>query len=353
VNAVLPAADRPQLVVALPESALNWASGGYVVDLNDYVADPEYGLSQEQISDFPVPFWSQDVAAGKRLAIPAERGAGFLVYDAKWARELGFDAPPRTAAEFREQACRAHQSLAADPNSSNDSQGGWLVRSDAVTFLSWIGAFAGGVVDGDGYRFLTPTNLSALTFVKQLYDDGCAWIGSPSQDVPAAFASRTALFASAGLEQLSDFSRAIAAAGSGDAWTVLAYPGPDQSGLVIYGASYVMLRSTPEQQLASWLLLRWLLLPQNQEKWAEVTGFFPLRNSSLGLLGDYRKSHPQWSSAVELLPLAQIQPDLASWRQVRVMVGDGFDAMFRSDTPSGRVAEILAGMDKIAADLAK
>jgi len=44
---------------------------------------------------------------------------------------------------------------------------------------------------------------------------------------------------------------------------------------------------------------------------------------------------------------------LASWRQVRVMLGDGFDAMFRSDTPAGRVAEILAIMDRTADDLAE
>ena len=108
-----------------------------------------------------------------------------------------------------------------------------------------------------------------------------------------------------------------------------------------------------EQQLAAWLLVRWLLSPQNQEKWAEVTGLFPLRTSSLGLLQDYGKSHPQWSAAIDLLPMAQIQPQLPSWHRVRVMVGDGFDAMFRSNTPAGRVAEILAIMERTAGELAK
>jgi hypothetical protein len=36
-----------------------------------------------------------------------------------------------------------------------------------------------------------------------------------------------------------------------------------------------------------------------------------------------------------------------------VMVGDGFDAMFRSNTPAGRVAEILAIMERAASDLSK
>ncbi len=62
---------------------------------------------------------------------------------------------------------------------------------------------------------------------------------------------------------------------------------------------------------------------------------------------------PLQSAAVSLLPHAQIQPQLASWREVRVMIGDGFDAMFRSNTPSGRVAEILAIMGTAARDLSK
>jgi len=123
--------------------------------------------------------------------------------------------------------------------------------------------------------------------------------------------------------------------------------------LVVYGSSYVILKSTPEKQLASWLFARWLLSPENQKKWVEFTGLFPLRTSSLDLLGDYKDSHPQWAEAVALLPQAQIEPQLASWRKVRVMLGDGFDAMFHSNTPAGRVAEILAIMESTSRDLTK
>ena len=56
---------------------------------------------------------------------------------------------------------------------------------------------------------------------------------------------------------------------------------------------------------------------------------------------------------MSLLPAAQMEPQFASWREVGVMIGDGFDAMFRSNTPAGRVAEILAIMDTTARDLNK
>jgi ABC-type glycerol-3-phosphate transport system substrate-binding protein len=112
-----------------------------------------------------------------------------------------------------------------------------------------------------------------------------------------------------------------------------------------------MLHSTPEEQLASWLFLRWMLEPDQQEKWVEVTGLFPLRDSLIGRLDDYARSHPQWVAALSLIADGKSPPQLASWRQVRIMMGDGFDAMFRANTPAGRVAEILAIMDRTARDL--
>lgn len=352
-TAALPAANRPQLVIAFPEHALGWNANDYVVDLNAYINDPAYGLSSDEIKDFKAVFLTQDSFGGKQLGLPAERSARFMLYDASWARQLGFDSAPHTADEFRQQACRAHQFMLTDAARANDAQGGWLVDTNSMTALSWLTAFGGGALEGNDYRFLTPKNIAALTFVKQLYDDGCAWSAQADTNLPDAFAARKALFMTAGLEELSDYARSMASAGNADEWTLLGFPGDVQSGLIIYGSSFVVLKSTPEQQLASWLFTRWMLAPDRQAKWVENTGLLPLRTSSLDLLGDYKNSHPQWAAAVALIPEGQIQPQLASWRKVRVMLGDGFDSMFRSNTPAGRVAEILAIMESTARDLSK
>jgi len=351
VTASLPTAQRPTLVIAFPEHALQWDADGYVVDLNAYVHDAEYGFTPEEVQDFARVFWSQDEVAGRRVGLPAERSARFLLYNVDWGRGLGFDGPPRRAEDFRQQACRAHQSMLADDDKANDALGGWMVDTDSMTALSWLLAFGDGVLEGTGYRFLTPNNIQALTFVKQLYDDGCAWLPAPEADRAAAFAARKALFATAGLEELSEYARALAAAENPDEWTVLGFPGQGQHGLAVYGSSYVILKSTPEQQLAAWLFVRWMLTPENQRKWVEVSGLFPLRTSSQALLGDYARSHPQWAAALDWLPEAHIQPPRASWRTVRVMVGDGFESIFRLNLPAGRVPAVLAQMEATAQEL--
>jgi ABC-type glycerol-3-phosphate transport system substrate-binding protein len=118
-----------------------------------------------------------------------------------------------------------------------------------------------------------------------------------------------------------------------------------------------MLQSDDATQLAAWLFMRWMLSPANQARWVQSTGLFPLRTSTMDLLTDYGKTHPQWSEAVKLLPSGKITPQLASWRLVRVMLSDGFADMFDTirhpDVTDGQVPVILRQMDDTATDLNK
>ena len=134
---------------------------------------------------------------------------------------------------------------------------------------------------------------------------------------------------------------------------MIAFPGANEDALVVYGSSYVILKSTDEKQLAAWLFVRWLLDREQDARFVETTHLFPLRDSTLDLLADYQKAHPQWAQAIDLLPHGEIQPQLASWRTVKVMLGDGFTHMYRVNVPSGQVAAILAQMESISRDLTK
>lgn len=352
-KAAIEDSTHPQIVIGFPEHALEWRE--HVVDLTPYVNDPIYGLSPTDVSDFPVAIWNQDEVDGKRFGVPAQRTARFLLYNQSWARELGFDSPPATSADFEQQACAAHEALGADDNPDNDPLGGWLIDTHAMTPLSWMIAFGGGVQEEDGYRFLTPGNIAAFRFVKTLQQKNCAWVASPDLPLPDRFAARQALFTTASLEDLPTQARAFSAANNTDIWTVLKFTGAEREALVVYGSSFILFESDEVTQLASWLFMRWLLSPENQARWVQSTGLFPLRASTMQLLGDYSASHPQWAKAVELLADGETTPQLASWRLVRVMLEDGFRDMFDTirhpDLTDGQVPLILKQMDDTAEDL--
>lgn len=340
--------DRPDMVIALPEHAQGWYIEGLVTDLTDYTDDPLYGLDSE---DIPFAFWNQDLSANARVAIPAQRTAMVLLWNETWANELGFDTVPASADDFKQQACRAHTSMRTDDIAENDALGGWLVNTAPMTAYSWMLSFGGGVLEEGNYRFLAPKNVDAFKYLRELSENNCAW-QSASNPIPS-FAKREALFITADLGDLPDVTRAFASANNRDKWSVMPFPNNDNGIIAVYGSSYVVLNSSEEEQLASWLFIKWLLEKEQDARWVEATHLFPLRSSTLELLGDYERTYPQWKQAVDLIPQGEMQPPLGSWRTVKIMLGDGFAHMYRVNVASGQVAAILAQMETTARDLSK
>ncbi len=351
VTASLAAPDKPDLVIGLPEHALFWDERTGVVELSPYVADPIWGLSAGDVADFAPVFWEQDLAGEKRLGMPAERTTRLMYYNQTWARELGFSAPPATADDFHEQACKANASFRSNEDPQDDAFGGWLVDTDPITAMSWMLAFGGGAQEGEGYRFLRPENIDAFRFAKTLFDNGCAFQLTETTAVDA-FANRRALFVTGGLEDIATQSRAFLPLPSNDEWTLIPFPGEIET-MAVYGSSYILMPSDDASQLATWLFVRWMLGADNQARWVQTTGMFPLRASTLDRVADYASVHPQWVQAVKLLPRGHGTPRLSSWRVIRLVLGDGFDFMFRVNMPVGQVATILADMDRAVGDLVK
>ena len=349
-TAIDSAGAAPELVAALPEQTLAWNASAAVVDLSPYLADPAWSLTGSGLDDFPPVFRAQDTLDGKLLGVPAQRSARFLFYNKTWAHELGFDNPPTTADEFRRQACAANASFRLDANPQDDGYGGWIVDTDWQTTYSWLLAFGGGLVDGKEYGFRTDPNLEALQFLKGLYDDNCAWLSTEATPFDS-FARRSALFISGDLAEVPLANESMSRLNNADEWTLLPFPGSSGKVLVSYGPSYSLLKSTPEKQLAAWLFTRWILSPENQAQWVEASGLFPLRNSVVDMVGQYRASAPQWEAAIGDLSLAQGVPQLASWRKVRYVLEDGTKIIFQTDIPVDQIPSILTEMDSTAKEI--
>jgi len=344
--------ELPELVAALPEYALAWDAQDSVIDLTEYVAHPKWGLTSEEVADIPQVFWEQDLVGERRLGLPAERSTRLLFYNARWGRELGFESSPENDLEFRAQACAANMQFRSDSILSNDGYGGWIVDSDPQSALGWLLSFDGGAVDGTSYDFVTDNNSAALTFLKNLFDDSCAWIYT-GPDAYAPLAARTALFTSGDLSELTDQDNAFSMAKNSDDWEVIPYPGAEEKIILAYGPSYTVMKTTPGKQLAAWLFARWMLKPEVQTQWTKATGMLPLRNTSMESLASYAASHPQWAQAAALLDQATLEPQIPSWRTVKHVLGDGFHSIFRLDLPLSDVPSVLEEIQATAEDLSR
>jgi ABC-type glycerol-3-phosphate transport system substrate-binding protein len=362
-SSLIQASDQPasaDLVIALPEQVLVWNASGVVVGLDPYIADSKWGLTENGGADDFVPtFWDQNRVNGRMLAVPAEYSGRYLFYNVTWAHELGFDHPPVTSDDFRGQACAANGSFRKDADPSDDGYGGWIVDTNWQTIYPLLLAYGQGMIDGDQYHFHTDANVAALTFLKNLKDDGCAWMAIDPENPSGLntgpfyeqFARRSALFITGDLTEVPALNDTMARLNNSDEWTVTPFPGPDGGGVAVYGPSYTLLTSTPEKQLAAWLFVRWMLSAENQAKWVGKTGTLPLRISVLDQVADYRSTHPQWADAVNLLPFIIGVPQLASWGTLRYVLQDGTMDIFRMNLPPDQIPAVLEEMDATANEL--
>jgi len=346
--------EFPDVTVAYLYSALAWDDpDDLLVDLTAYVGDPVWGLDDQALADFYPIFWEQGQVRDQRFGVPAQGSAQVLYYNATWAKELGFDAPPKSPEQFQEQACAAAQTFKRDRDPRNDSMGGWIISTHYSAVLGWMYAFGADILaaGGDSYRFNTPQVEKTFDFLRGLLDSGCAWL-SESQNPEAEFAARQGLFAAGSVAGILNQEEAFVKAGSRDEWDVIPFPSPQgEPAIVAYGPSFQILRSTPDRQLASWLFILWLSEAERQAQLAQVSGYYPVRASSLEHMGVLPAMHPQWQSAVDLLPNARPEPALPSWRIVRWAVEDAATQLFRYYFEQDRVPVLVRLLDDTANEL--
>jgi multiple sugar transport system substrate-binding protein len=353
--------ELPHLLSGFNYQALQWDVGGQIlVDLTTFVNDPTLGFSAQEVRDFQTVFWSQDVvmvntSAGrieKRLGIPLHSSAQVLYYNRTWAEELGYDEVPDSPDNLRVQACAASDGL-EEAATNEDERGGWMLTTEAPTLLGWIYAYGGDVNNpqGNGYRFDTEEAARALEFLRGMVDSGCAWVGESLQ-ATGVFAARGALLYAGSMAGLEAQEAAMREAANDDEWTVMAFPA-ENGGPVIAasGPALVVTRSTPEEELAAWLLIKWLVSPQNQADWVRASGYYPARESTLDLLETKLTSDEHWAAAMDLLPYVYAEPGYASWRVMRWALGDAMSELFSLEFDSEEIPALLKRLDAVAEEI--
>ena len=190
--------------------------------------------------------------------------------------------------------------------------------------------------------------------MRKLLNDNCAW-NAQNPTPYIYFAQRQALFYSGSLLDLAYQQRAMSFQKSDDHWTVLAYPSPEKRlwRWPMERAGGAEVGSSRSQQLAGWLLLRYLMMPRVQASLAEAGGTLPARSSALERMSDYRAAHPQWALAVGMGRPAAAGASLASWRTVRRVEEDAAWQIFSPITGVSGIPAVLEELDATAADLLK
>lgn len=352
VNAGIASGDLPNISPGFPNSVATWYNAGAITPLNDFINDPVYGLTAEQLAAiYPANLASGTLADGTQIALPIHQSVNVNFYNYTWAQELGFDAPPTNAAEFKEQVCAAAAFNASDDNPDNDGTGGYVLFPGASNVASFLFAFGGTFLneEGTGYTMNTEQMLEVALYLKDLQDSGCTFA---TESFPnPEFANRLALVTTSSTAGIPFQLAAMEDAGSTDEWGLIPFSGPDGSQAVnAFGQMIGIFDQGPEANLAAWLWLRYFTSPEVQAKWITYSAYYPSQSTTDAFLGDFIAENPIYATGLAFGPIGQSEPNLASWGSVRGAIQDAFFAILEAGSEE-EIQQILADLDVTAAEL--
>ena len=348
VNASVAAGELPAaLVVGYQNDQAFYQLNESLVDLNDYLNDSHWGLSEDEQAEFYQSFFNQSIHVAyddQRLGFPPNRSIEMLHVNMSYLRDLGYDAPPTTPDEFVEMSCAAAAA-------SESGEGGYVLRDSASALAAWTFAFGGDISNEDetGYVFNGDATIEAMEMLVELATPGedgqvCAYFfdGFPNPEV----ASRNAVFAmgsSSGIPfYVGDFATIAEEAGTEpDEYAVAAIPHTtDDPVMNIYGGDVMIVKTTPEQQLAAWQFIKWFTSPEAQADWVAASNYFPTNSGTVEFLDNYVEANPVYAQALDLLQYGKFEPQLISYQSVRDAAEEAYNAMIQG-------ADIQATLDDL------
>ncbi len=351
MNGAIATGELPNLTQGFPNSLVLWNGLGVIAPLNDFIDDPVYGLSSDDFGAiFPGTFSPGTLPDGSQVGIAMHQSASVHFYNFTWAQELGFNSPPATSAEWKEQMCAAAAANDADDDPDNDGTGGYQYFPDASMVTPWVWVFGGDILtdDGTAYSLNNQAVIDAAMFLLDLSDSGCIMF-TPSFANPEFAARQTLAYRSSTAGQ--PFQQAANdEIGSTDVWGAIPWAGPDGTLAVNpHGQMVGIVQTNPDQDLASWIFLKYLTSAPTQTDWVAGTGYYPSQSTTD--LGTKLEDDPIYSGALELIEAYgdRSEPNLAAHGAVRGLIRDAFFAILDATSEE----EVIAILDQLNADAAE
>ena len=344
-NAGIQTGDLPDVVMAYTNSLADWYSVDSIIDLNPYINDAEYGLTEAEMADlYPHLKTAGSAPDGAWVAYPMTQSANVLVYNFTWAEELGYANPPATSAELKDLVCAA---AAQNTELGGDyaGTGGLVYYPSSTNWLHFLYAFGGNELNEDGtaYDFTSQAAIDASMYILDLKENGCVF-QTESYPNPEQ-AQRKAIITMSSTAGAPYYAAAFEDAGNTtDIWGWIAAPGPDgQQAVDAFQQMLGVVPSTPEEEMASWLFVKWLTSPEIQARWVKASGYYGTQYTTEELLADYAEENPVWASGVALAAIGPSEPQaFPAWSSVRGILGDMAAELYNAEDEAGVMAILEA-----------
>lgn len=307
INAAIQAGAPPEISVAYQNQAAFYRNQGAVIDLNPFIKSKKYGLSEADLKDYFPTFLASDANPqfkGEVLGFPTQRSMEVMYVNLDWLKKLGYDKIPTDWKTWEEVACKA-----SDPA---NKKYGWAFRHDASNFASQVFSRGGRILaeDGSAYVFNSQAGIDTLAMIQRMFANKCA-VEIPTSErygEQNRFAAGEVLFVFASSSGLPFYQDAVNK-GAKFNWDIAMLPNTGKPAINLYGASVSVFKTTPEKELAAWLVIKFLGAKEQTTRWAVATGYLPVRQSAKADVIAAFKKDPAWG------PVADTYAKMFDWAQ--------------------------------------
>jgi ABC-type glycerol-3-phosphate transport system substrate-binding protein len=321
MNGAIISGELPNLVAGYQNDALSYYRDDAALDLNPLVNDETFGLSEAEMSNINQGVWNIDIFEeqdGAMLAFPHQFSASLHVVNLDMLAELGFEGPPETYEDFMAISCAAAE--------AEGTQGFPMAGvANANEYENFV-ASRGGSIYADGvWDFTGEAAVAALQMYADLYSSGCGYIPEVAYGETADFADLLNPMAQTSTAGIPFILSDMEDNGVVPNWVVTTVPWTDDNRMAqVYVPSIIVVPATPEEEVASWLFLKFLISTESQITWSTVTGYFPL---NLEAAANLEAPDPYFAMANTILADPDVKiygsPQVESYRTIRSTIQEG------------------------------
>lgn len=357
VTAAIQAGKPPEMSVAYQNQAAFYRAQGAVIDLTPFINSKQYGLSADDQKDYFQTFLDSDKNPqfkGERLGFPTQRSMAVMYYNADALQQLGYNEPPKDWKTFEEAACKF--------SNAAGNRYGLAFQHDVSNFAAMVFSRGGRMLseDGTAYVFNDQAGVDSLALIQRLFKNKCA-VEVPANErngEQSRFASGNALFTFGSSSGLPFYADAVSKGGKFK-WNIALFPNTGKPAVDLYGASLSVYKTTPEKELASWLVIKFLGEKAQTVKWASQTGYLPVRQSAKEEVINNFKQDPKWGPVADSyaklfdwVQYSMVESPVAGYDPVRNMLDKDIISRVFTDA-NADPKQLLDGAVKKANDLLK
>lgn len=292
IMAAAKAGNLPDMAQATTNVIPEYIDNKFITSLNDFIEDPEVGLSEDELNDYIEVFRDSSTWDDTYYSLPFSKSTRVLFYNQTLLEENGLEAP-KTWDELQEVAKTVTKDGVVGMGFENSYE------AEFQGILKQMGGTYMDEATGEP-EFASKEGQEAMGMISGMIDEGIARTAGEDEYMSNPFGrGDVAMYigSSAGIPHVGG------AMEDGIEWSTAPIPTLDGEAATTFAGNDIVIfnQSEETEQKAAWEFMKYLTSPEVTSEWSMLSGYLPIRQSALDT-EEYQKfleENPAYTAGTE------------------------------------------------------